>query len=198
VSPFSFFVCAFGAVNHHEAPKTSRLVARFTTSPGASPEAAYVRRRLELAVGVSRGAVFHWLNPVITGVLLGAANSLSSGLGSPYGPVAVAPLQGIRVLEFVAAWLGTAWAWALLAFAIGWLTDRLGSAVAGAVVGLISAVLTYYLTDSLLGVNSSLSTTEIEFWSLVALVVGPVMGAAGWAAHRGRGGASSPGCLHPH
>lgn len=129
---------------------------------------------------------FHWLQAAIVGCTLGATNSLCSGMGSPYGPVALAPMQGIRPLEFMAAWLGTAWAYALLGFAVGWSSHRPTFAAIEGTTGLISAVAVYYLTDWLLGLNVTLGLDELAFWSLVALMVGPLMGAAGWAAHHMR------------
>ena len=40
---------------------------------------------------------------VTGGFFLGTANSLSSALGSPYGAAALAPEDGVRTLEYVAA-----------------------------------------------------------------------------------------------
>ncbi len=136
-------------------------------------------------VVVIRGPLPGWLSPAVGGLGLGVLNSLSSGLGSPYGPVPLAPRQGIRLLECVAAWLGTAWAWALFAFVVGWFSRRLAAAVAGAIGGLLVAVLAYYVVSAVLGLTNSLSTLQIAYWSLIALVVGPVVGTAGWAGrHR--------------
>lgn len=139
---------------------------------------------MSAGVVVTRRSLSGWVGPALGGLGLGVVNSLSSGLGSPYGPVALAPRQGIRLLECLAAWLGTAWAWALFAFVVGWFSYKFGAAIAGAIGGLLVAVLAYYVMNVVLGLTGSLSTLQIAYWSLIALVVGPIMGAAGWAGRR--------------
>lgn len=139
---------------------------------------------MSAGVVVNRRPLPGWVGPALGGLGLGVVNALSSGLGSPYGPVALAPMQGIRALECLAAWLGTAWAWAMFAFAVGWFSFKIGAAVAGAIGGLLVAVVAYYVMNAVLRLTDSLSTLQIVYWSLIALVVGPLMGAAGWAGRR--------------
>ncbi|HEY5820492.1 MAG TPA: DUF6518 family protein [Propionibacteriaceae bacterium] len=125
-----------------------------------------------------------WLVAVVAGLALGAANSLSSALGSAYQPSSIAPDVGVPALQYLAAWLGTRWAWALFAFFVGWWSRRLVPAVLRGLTGLLFAVLAYYLCDVALGVNDVLSVGEIGLWWVISLVVGPVMGAAGHLARR--------------
>ena len=122
---------------------------------------------------------------LVGGCCLGCANSLSSALGSPYGAVALAPEGGVRWLEYVAAWLGTPWAWGLFAFGVGWLIRRRWAGAAMATGGLLVAVAAYYGCDALLNVNDSLSTGEILYWTGVSLVVGPTMAEVGRVAREG-------------
>lgn len=56
------------------------------------------------------------------GAVLGLVNSLSSALGSPFTSHSLAPGEGVWLLEFAAALVGTAWAWAVFAFVAGWCT----------------------------------------------------------------------------
>lgn len=121
---------------------------------------------------------------LLAGVALGFANSLTSALGSPYSPWSLLPGEGVRPLEYLAAWLGTGWAWSLFAFGVGWVVRPLRSAIAGATAGLLLADLAYFLTDAALGVTPSIHLAEVALWAIVALVVGPVMASAGWAARR--------------
>ena len=121
---------------------------------------------------------------ILAGLALGGANSLSSALGSPYHPLSLAPQEGVPGLQYLAAWLGAGWAWALFAFAVGWFSRRLRSAILRAAVGLWAAVLAYYLSDALLAVNDVLSVGEIVLWSAIAAVAGPAMGTVGWSARR--------------
>jgi hypothetical protein len=87
-------------------------------------------------------------------------------------------------LEYIAAWLGTRWAWALFAFGVGWFTRDLRPAIMRAVIALWYAVLAYYVADAVVGVNSTLSTVEIAYWSVIAMVIGPVMAVVGRTARR--------------
>ena len=135
--------------------------------------------------------------PFLAGIALGVANSMSNAFGSAYGPFTTTPGQGVRWLEYVSSWLGTPWAWALFAFGVGWFTRRLGAAALLATAGLLLAVLTYYVSDAMLGVTDRLSVVEIQLWSVISLFVGPVMAVLGVLAQRARGWSLAPGLAAP-
>jgi hypothetical protein len=122
---------------------------------------------------------------LLAGVALGTANSMSNAFGSAYGPFTRTPGQGVLWLEYLSSWLGTPWAWAVFAFAVGWLTRQPWAAALRATAGLLLAVLAYYVSDAALGLNDRLSVAEIQIWSAIALVVGPIMAVLGVLA-RGR------------
>jgi hypothetical protein len=121
---------------------------------------------------------------VIAGVALGAFNSMSNVFGSAYGPFTTTPGQGVLWLEYVSAWLGSAWAWAMFAFTVGWLTRRPGAAVFRAVLGLLVAVVSYYLCDRALGMTGYVAVYQIVYWSLIALIVAPLMALLGVFARK--------------
>ncbi|WP_353510021.1 DUF6518 family protein [Intrasporangium sp.] len=139
----------------------------------------------------------NWAPALVAGIALGVANSLSNALGSAYGPFTATPGQGVRWLEYLSSWLGTPWAWALFAFGVGWFSRRLRAATLTATAGLLLAVLAYYLSDAILGLNEQLSLIEIQFWSLISLFVGPVMAALGALARRPRAWSLLPGLGAP-
>jgi drug/metabolite transporter (DMT)-like permease len=116
---------------------------------------------------------------VIAGAALGAFNSMSNVFGSAYGPFTTTPEQGVLWLEYVSAWLGSAWAWAMFAFTVGWLTRRPGPAVFRAVLGLLVAVVAYYFFDRALGMTGAVEVSLMVFWSLIALFVAPLMALLG-------------------
>lgn len=116
------------------------------------------------------------------GVGLGLANSLSNALGSPYGPLALAPLRGVRWMEYSAAWLGTVWAYSLFAFGVGWLIRRPWVSAITAAAGLCLAVVAYYACDALTGIDEGISVGELQYWSVVSLLVGPTMALLGGLA----------------
>ena len=134
---------------------------------------------------------------LVAGLALGVANSMSNAFGSAYGPFTTTPGQGVRWLEYVSSWLGTPWAWALYAFGVGWFSRRLGPAALLATAGLVLAVLAYYLSDAVLGLNERLSVVEIQFWSVISLLVGPVMAVFGALAHRPQAWSLAPGLAAP-
>ena len=138
------------------------------------------------SVGRVSSLLHGWVGALLAGVALGTANSLSNAFGSAYGPFAASPGHGVQWLEYLSAWLGTAWAWALFAFVVGWLSPTAGKAAARAVLGLLTAVVGYYVCDAALGVNTQLSTGEIAFWSVIATLLGPLMALIGLAARQQR------------
>jgi len=120
-----------------------------------------------------------WVLAVAAGVALGVANSSSNVFGSAYGPYTTIPGQGVLWLEYLSAWVGSAGAWALFAFAVGWLTRRPGAAAIWAVLGLLSALVAYYLCDAARGMTDRVAIYPLVFWSLLALLVAPVMAVLG-------------------
>lgn len=148
-------------------------------------------------VGQRRHVVPVVLAAMMVGVVLGVVNSLSNSVGSPYGSLALRPLEGIFALEVLAAVIGTAWAWALVAFGVGWYASSKWCAVLLPVLALEIAVLVYYVSDFVSKANDELSTGEIEFWGLVSLAVGPAFGLAGFLARRPRRWSIVPGLAAP-
>jgi hypothetical protein len=134
--------------------------------------------------GRGRGHLRAWWVTVIAGVALGAFNSMSNVFGSAYGPFTTIPGQGVLWLEYVSAWLGSAWAWAMFAFTVGWLTRRPGTAVFRAVLGLLVAVVSYYFCDRALGMTGAVEVFQIVYWSLIALFVAPLMALLGVFARK--------------
>lgn len=138
-----------------------------------------------------------WVLAVAAGVALGVVNSSSNVLGSAYGPFTTTPGQGVLWLEFLSAWVGSAGAWALFAFAVGWLTRRLRAAVIRAVLGLLSALVAYYVCDSALGMTDGVAIYPLMFWSLLAMLVAPAMAVLGVLAQANTRWSLLPGLLAP-
>ena len=137
-----------------------------------------------LAADRDRGYLRAWWITVIAGAALGAFSSMSNVFGSAYGPFTKTPGQGVLWLEYVSAWLGSAWAWALFAFTVGWLTRRPGPAVFRAVLGLLVAVVAYYFFDRALGMTGTVEVSLIVYWSLIALFGAPLMALLGAFARK--------------
>jgi hypothetical protein len=132
---------------------------------------------------------------VVSGALLGGANSLSNVLGSPYSPRSLSQ-NGIFVLEVLAAVLGTAWAWALTAFGAGWWARRIWAGPVVGVAALLIADVTYYLSDSLTG-YAEFSNGELLAWGILAVPTGLVMGLLGALAVQRRRWSIVPGLMGP-
>lgn len=115
-------------------------------------------------------------------VALGSASVVSSALGSVYGARALNPGEGVLWLEYLSAWLGSVWAWALFAYAVGWFTSRGTHAVARAALGLLLAVVIYYVCKAALGLTSGVELRAVGAWAAPALVAGPVMALLGYMA----------------
>ena len=164
-------------------------------SNSVDPEAVIGADRLSRQA--ARASRVRWAPPLVAGTALGVANSMSNAFGSAYGPFTTTPGQGVRWLEYVSSWLGTPWAWALFAFGVGWFSRRLGAAALLATSSLLLAVLAYYVSDAVLGLNERLSVVEIQFWSAISLLVGPVMAVLGALAHRPRAWSLVPGLAAP-
>lgn len=137
------------------------------------------------------------LAAVIAGVLLGGTNSLSNVLGSPYSPHALRPNEGVFVLELLGAVLGTAWAWALVAFGLGWCATTRWLAPVMGTMALVVAAVVYYISDFAFGLNDEFGIFEMVYWVAVSLVAGPVMGLLGYLARSSRWWSLVPGLAAP-
>ncbi|MGW3510488.1 DUF6518 family protein [Streptomyces sp. NPDC000994] len=126
---------------------------------------------------------------VIAGAVVGAGGPLLDATGGGFAYA-------------LAAILSAGWCYAALAFCAGMVdTTKLRAAVGGA-VSLTVAVLAYYSTKATQGdfVAGDLTDTAgqttyfswgefasmTSLWGVVALVLGPLLGLAGWMARRGR------------
>lgn len=103
------------------------------------------------------------LTVVVTGMGLGGANSLSNVFGSPYSAYALRPYEGVFSLQVLAAIIGTAWAWALVAFVLGWWAPTGWLAPVTAVLALALAAVVYYFSDHAFGLNDELETGEMAY-----------------------------------
>lgn len=99
--------------------------------------------------------------PPVVGVAVGVATSL---------------LQGHLDLPWLAL-VNAASPWLTTAFVAGALQSRLSTAAFAGVVATTLQVVAYYVTADLR--DFGVSTTYVLFWSLCAVVGGPVFGAAG-------------------
>lgn len=126
---------------------------------------------------------------VIAGAVVGAGGPLLDATGGDFAYA-------------LAAILSAGWCYTALAFCVGIAdTTKLRAAVGGA-VSLTVAVLAYYSTKATQGdfVAADLTDTAgqttyfswgefasmTSLWGVVALVLGPLLGLAGWMARRGR------------
>lgn len=86
---------------------------------------------------------------------------------------------------FISLVFDSGWAWAALAFALGWYSgnDRrpLKAALVG-VAGLIVATVAYYSTDLIFGIDAYWPT--VSYWLVRAVVFGLLLGSAGALARR--------------
>lgn len=103
---------------------------------------------------------------IIGGALLGAASWFSDELGFPLGLLLPVNLIGV--------WLG-------VAFALGASARTIPTGALRGLVGLLSAVAAYYLLIGTFGEGFRAigATHAATVWGIVALVAGPVLGAAG-------------------
>lgn len=105
---------------------------------------------------------------IAVGVALGAAASISNRFESP--------------ATFL---LNAGWAWAALPVAVGWIVGFVKLAVFAAPLAGFSAVLAYYLSDSILGGTPlSFYATDIVVWLIAFAVIGSAMGFVGVRARR--------------
>ncbi len=132
-----------------------------------------------------------------TGVLLGGPNSLCNVLGSPYSPRALRPNEGVFTLEVLAAVLAMAWAWALVAFGLGWFSATKWRAASAGLLALSVASAVYYVSDYSFGLNDALSTGEMTYWIAISGAVGPASGLLGHLARRWQRWGILPGLAAP-
>jgi hypothetical protein len=132
------------------------------------------------------------LTSVAIGAAFGAATSLVNHLPGILGEVGQAHTEDSAATWtaiFVSLILDSGWAWAALAFVLGWITGIhatparavLVGAQAGA-VGLIAATVAYYSTDLLFGLDAY--WPAVSYWLLRAVVFGLPLGMAGALARR--------------
>lgn len=137
------------------------------------------------------------LTVVVTGMGLGGANSLSNVLGSPYSAYALRPYEGVFSLQVLAAIIGTAWAWALVAFVLGWWAPTAWLAPVTAVLALALAAVVYYFSDHAFGLNDELETGEMAYWAVTSVGAGTVFGLLGHLARRPQLWSLLPGLVVP-
>ena len=120
--------------------------------------------------------------PFAVGALFGAF----VGAYSAVSDLLLGPLIGTPFLVLVN--LGNAAApWVLAAFAAGAMTISLPASVANGVGTLLVAVATYYAIQAIQFIEyGELRLGILALWVAVAMIVGPVFGAAGNAWHRKR------------
>lgn len=132
------------------------------------------------------------ISGLLIGAMFGAATSLINNVPGMLGEVGQAHSQ-----DSAATWsailasniLDSGWAWAALAFVLGWLTGTgarpIRAALIGAwngVTGLIIATIAYYSTDTLFGIGTD--WREVSFWLIRSVAFGMPLGAAGTLARR--------------
>jgi len=108
------------------------------------------------------------------GALLGAAAWLSDELGFPLGLIVPANLIGV---------------WLAVAFILGGSARTIPTGALRGLIGLISAVVAYYLLIAVLGEGIRVigATHAATIWGVVALVAGPVLGGGGAVWRHGIG-----------
>jgi hypothetical protein len=148
-----------------------------SSSPSRAPDLTVAPALLPRAVGGVGTSV-------VAGLAVGVASWLSDELGHPVGLLIPANLIGV--------WLG-------LAFALGTTARTVPTGALRGLIGLLSAVLGYYVLNALLGdgyraIGASHAATV---WGVVALGMGPLLGLAGgtWRHAKGWGRAGAVALL---
>lgn len=134
---------------------------------------------------------------VVAGVLLGGVNSGSNVLGSAYGTYSLRPDEGVFFLNVLAGIIGTAWAWALVAFALGWRAPTMRLAPVVAILALAVATVVYYVSDYVFALNDELETGELTYWAVGSVAAGSVFGFLGHLARRPVRWSLLPGLVAP-
>lgn len=128
------------------------------------------------------------ISGVLSSVVFGAATSLINNVPGMLGEVGQAHSEDSAATWtaiYVSLILDSGWAWAALAFVLGWLCGpraRPWRAACVGAVGLIAATVAYYSTDLLFGIDTYLPT--VGYWAVRAVVFGLPLGLAGAVARR--------------
>jgi hypothetical protein len=136
--------------------------------------------RYPLGVRFTRG--------VIAGGAFGAATSLVNNVPIMLGEVGQAHTEDSAATWtaiFVSLILDSGWAWAALAFGLGWFSGtpaRPATAALTGAAGLIIATIAFYSMDALFG--AGLYWPAVGYWMVRAVVFGLPLGAAGALARR--------------
>jgi hypothetical protein len=130
-----------------------------------------VSTSLEFGARVARG----FATSILAGAALGAAAWLTDRLGSPWAGLVPANLIG---------------AWLAVAFVLGTTARTPATAALRGLIGLLSAVLAYYVLVALFdgGIRALGASHAASVWGTVALMAGPCLGLAGgvWRLCAGR------------
>ncbi|WP_250005952.1 DUF6518 family protein [Actinoplanes sp. M2I2] len=129
---------------------------------------------------------------LLAGVVFGTATSVVNNVPGLLGEVGQAHTEDSAATWtaiFVSLILDSGWAWAALAFVLGWVTGthprpRVALVVAAvtAAGGLLAATLAYYATDVLFGIDAY--ARIVSYWLVRAVVFGLALGVAGALARR--------------
>jgi hypothetical protein len=129
------------------------------SSPSRAPE-------LAISPSLAGRAVAGFGASILAGAALGGASWVADGLAWPYGLLIPANLIGV--------WLG-------VAFVLGASARTIPTGALRGVIGLLSAVAAYYVLIAVFGqgIRAIGASHAATIWGAVALLAGPVMGAAG-------------------
>lgn len=126
------------------------------------------------------------LGAVIAGALFGVLVSLVNAASSPYTSLG-ASLTGTALatpLQVLSQMIGIGWAWAALGVVAGWWTRTLVRSGAAGALALLGAVVTYYVSDSVLLEQPVTDFAgELVLWGVASMVVGAPLGLIGALTH---------------
>lgn len=145
-------------------------------------------------VGSVLNVVGALLRAVLIGTAFGALDAVLGILAAPHDLGVEVTILGI-VLGVASLLINAGWAWAGLGIGVGRLVARSGTrptwlwgAVAGT-VALAAASVAYYLLKNVMLGQPPGSFGSLQFWSIAAVVLGPLLGAIGaWTRRPGIGG----------
>lgn len=117
------------------------------------------------------------------GAVYGALTSIVNAASSPYNPALGSHLVGTgwaSVAEIAGLILSSAWAWAAVAVAAGWVTGTRAPGAAAGIVALLAATTTYYAADAFLRQEPFLGyLSEMGLWWVTSVILGGPLGAIG-------------------
>lgn len=151
--------------------------------------------RHDVPVGSVLNVAGALLRAVLIGTAFGALDTVLGALSAPYDlGVEVTPL-GVA-LGVASLLINSGWAWAGLGIGVGRLVAGSGTgrawlwgAVAGTVALAAASVAYYLLKEVLLGRSPDSYGFALQFWTIAAVVLGPLLGAIGaWTRRPGIGG----------